>query len=104
MESGFGRCASSVCFAHGLAKLANLVGVLDAARRLDARAHVNGPGPDGLYPSNDVSGMQPTRQNDRMGHGGRNERPIKDLSTAAETLDVGVEEDGLGVRMLVRRV
>ena len=46
----------------------------------------------------DISGMQPTRQNDRTGHVGWNERPIEDLSTAAEALDMGVEQEGLGMR------
>ena len=46
---------------------------------------------------NHISGMQPTRQNEPDGARRRNERPIEDLSTAAESLDIGVEQEGLGV-------
>src|SRR3954471_22320505 len=103
-ESGLGRGAAGIGLAHGLAEPPNRVGILDAARRLDAGAHVNGPGPDLLNPLNDISGMQPTRQNDRKGNVGGNERPIEDLSATAEPLDFGIEQQGLGAGMLARKV
>ena len=46
--------------------------------------------------------MQPTRQNDRTGYVGGDERPIEDLSAAAVTLDVGVEQDNLGALEILR--
>ena len=59
-------------------------------------------------PANDVCGMQPTRQNERkpvfFGKACRNERPIECLSTAAETLDMGIEQEALRLSETAREV
>jgi hypothetical protein len=76
---------------------AQLPGILDAGRRLDAGGDVNGPGPQLQDAGNDVCGMQPTRQNEPMGNAAGNERPIEDPSAATEGLDMGVEKEALGL-------
>ena len=97
--------AGAVCGANGCAELLDQAGVLDAFGGLNARTYVNGPGPQLKHASRHISGMQPTRQNDWTGqHGGLNERPIENLSTATIALDVGVEQDGLGVLKTRREV
>src|SRR6187455_200555 len=83
--------------AHGIAEGMDRRRVLLAARRLHARGNVNGPGPELADAGADISGMQPTRQNEPMGNGAGNERPIEDLSAAAVSLDMGVEEEALGL-------
>src|SRR5687768_13685900 len=88
----------------GLAEPADGVGILDALGALHAGTHVNGPGPDLKNPFDHISGMQPTRQNDRKGHVARNERPIENLSTTAIALDMRVEQEALGVGMRSRKV
>ena len=39
-----------------------------------------------------------------MGNAARNERPIEDLSAAAEALDMGVEQEALGLAEAAREV
>src|SRR6478735_9251747 len=99
------RCGDpGIGLAHRVAEAADRGGVLHATRRLDAGGDVNGPGPQLLNPGNDVCGMQPTRQNEPMSNAGGNERPIECLSSAAEALDVSVEQQGLGPAMAAREV
>ena len=86
--------------ADGLAKPAYGRGILDAFGGFDAGTDVNGRGPYLKNPLDHISGMQPTRQNDWTGHVERDLRPIEDLSTAAVTLDMGVEQQSLGVWVL----
>ena len=76
------RCGDpGIGFAHRVAEPPDRRGVLHAARRLDAGAHVNGPGPQRWMPAIDICGMQPTRQNERMGQRRReratNRRPFR---------------------------
>src|SRR4249920_366784 len=90
--------------AHGIAEGMDCRRVLHAARRLHARGNVNGPGPNLPDAGADISGMQPTRQNEPMGNAAGNERRIEDLSAAAESLDMGVEEEALGLAEAAREV
>ena len=73
-----------------------------------AGAAVPRPGPQLQDAGNDVFDMQPTRQNeptpDVCGKTCRNERPIEDLSRAAEPRDVSVEEEALGLAKAAREV
>ena len=82
--------------ADRVAEAAHQDGVLDALAHLDAGADVNGTGPDAGDPIGHVCRIQPTRQNDRSGDVGGNERPIEDLSTPPVSLDMGIQEQGLG--------
>ena len=81
--SGWRRAGADrpVGVAHRGAEAAHGRGVLDALGGLDARADVNGPGPDAAHPCGHICGMQPTRQNDRKGQRRReratNRRPFR---------------------------
>src|SRR6478609_1797407 len=99
------RCGDpGIGFAHRVAEAPDRGGVLHATRRFDAGGDVNGPRPQLLNAGNDVSGMQSTRQNERMSDAGRNERPIECLSTAAEALDMSVEQKALRLAVAAREV
>src|ERR1700754_4029643 len=99
------RCSDpGIGFAHRVAEAPDRGGVLHATRRLDAGGDVNGPGPQLLDAGNDVCGMQPTRQNERMPNAGGYERPIECLSTAAEAFDMSVEQQALRLAVAAREV
>ena len=104
LSSGYGGGDAGIRLSHRLAEPADRRGILDALRGLHAGAHVNGPRPRPNNSFDHISGMQPTRQNDWKGHGGLNERPIEDLSTATVAFDVSVEQDGLSMRKTSREV
>src|SRR4051794_24955646 len=101
---GNGGLDPQIGLAHGVAEGMDRRRVLHAARRLHAGGNVNGPGPQLPDSGADISGMQPTRHNEPMGNAARNERPIEDLSAAAESLDVGVEEEALSLGVAAREV
>src|SRR6478736_4443057 len=99
------RCGDpGIGLAHRVAEAPDRGGVFHAGRRLDAGGDVNGPGPQLQDAGNDVFGMQPTRQNEGMHDAGRNERPIECLSTAAEALDMSVEQKALRPAVAAREV
>src|SRR3954463_10556803 len=102
--SGDRRVDLQVGLANGIAEGMDRRRVLHAARRLHAGGNVNGPGPQRPDSGADISGMQPTRQNEPMGDAARNERPIEDLSAAAPGFDVSVEQKTLGPLETAREV
>src|SRR6476469_6981504 len=104
VSSGNRGLDPEIGLAHGIAEGMDRRRVLHAARRLHARGNVNGPGPQLEDAGADISGMQPTRQNEPMGNAAGNERPIEDLSAATEGLDMGVEKEALGLAETVREV
>ena len=95
---------AGIGLAHCIAELAHQRRVLLALGDFNARRDVNRPGPHLRDAIDHVGNVQPTRQNDRTGHAGGNERPIECLSTPTVTVDMGIEQDARRMGMRSREV
>ena len=90
--------AGAIGLAHRIAEPADRRGILDALRRLDAGAHVNGPGPQLQDAGDHISGMQPTRQNEPdAGTPAGTRDQSKTFPPPPIALDMGVEQQALGL-------
>src|SRR3954463_9052460 len=102
-----GPCKALVASADRGDELMDLAGVLDALAGLDAGTHINGQRPETRPHLHDaiahVCRCEPTRQNGVTVDAWVNPSPLECLPAPAVALDVGVEQQGLGLWVFGRQ-